>query len=122
MSQDNSMYVDQREMASEYGRYVEAKNKKGFLRFVIKALVLPIFALALILAVATFLVANNSPDTYTQAKDIFFANVNIEQLTGMPASVVQEHLDNLLILNSEKQEGVAVISEGLVQREPVPDK
>jgi len=103
MSHENSMQINQREMASEYGRYVETKSNNRIIGIIVKALIIPLIALLLIVAGAAFGIANYSPNTYTQAKDIIFEKVDFEKLTGLPNSTSKEYLDSWLILNSEQQ-------------------
>ena len=119
MSHDNNTLVAQHELASEYGRYVESKRKKGPVRFIIKSLVVPVIAMLVVAAGAAFSVANFSPATYTQAKDIIFANVDIEKLTGLPRSVATEQLDSWLILNVEQQQVGSIVREETVKAETV---
>ena len=105
MSQENSIPVLQSEIAQEYGRYVESKSNKGVMGLFVKALVIPFVAVLIILAGTAFTIANFSPATYTQAKDIIFEKVDFEKITGMPDSTSKEYLDSWLIFNSEKQQG-----------------
>ena len=112
MSHENSIPVDQSELASEYGRYVESKSKKGFLSFFIKALIIPVVAMLIILTGTAFAIANFSPATYTQTRDIIFANIDFEKITGQPNATTKEVLDSWLVLNSEINQG-----EGQVQEE-----
>ena len=122
MSQENSIPVIQSEIASEYGRYVESKSNKGAMGFFIKVLVIPFAAMLIIITGGAFAIANFSPASYTQAKDIIFAKVNVEKLTGMPDSIAREHLDSWLILNSEKPQGAEIAQELPVQKEPVQEE
>ena len=117
MSHENSIPVDQSELASEYGRYVESKSKKGFMSFFIKALIIPVVAMLIILTGTAFAVANFSPATYTQARDIIFANVDFEKITGQPNAATKEMLDSWLVLGSELQQG-----EGLAQEEQTQEQ
>ena len=117
MSQENNTLVAQHELASEYGRYVESKRKKGPVRFIINALVIPVIAMVIVVTGAAFVVANYSPATYTQAKDVIFANVDIEKLTGLPSSAAKEQLDSWLILNSEHQQAGSIVREEPVKEE-----
>ena len=119
MSHENSIQIDQQELPSEYGRYVETKSKNGIMSFFVKALVIPVFALLIILTGASFAVANFSPAMYTQAKDILFEKVDFEQLTGQPNSINKEYLDSWLILNSEKLQGEEKALQNTVQEEQI---
>ena len=119
MSHENSLQIEQSELASEYGRHVEAKSKKSPMRFVFKALAVPVIALLVIVTGAAFAIANFSPATYSQAKDIIFANIDIEKLTGLPDSTVRQQLDNWLILNSEQQQMGTIVQEEPAQKEAV---
>ena len=112
MSHENSMQINQEELASEYGRYVEAKSKKGVMRFTIRVLLIPFIAMLIILTGAAFIVANNSPALYAKAKDIVFEKVDIEKLTGLSNATSSEYLDNWLVINAEQQQ-----AEGQVENE-----
>ncbi|MGD8641157.1 MAG: hypothetical protein PVG89_11050 [Gammaproteobacteria bacterium] len=114
MSHENSIQINQDELASQYRRHVQAKSSKGMMNYLVKALVI-IFLALVILTGATFALANFSPTTYAQAKDIVFANVDIEKITGVPDSTSKEFLDSWLMLNSEKQQ-----NEYMTQDEKVP--
>ena len=122
MYQEQSMRINQRELASEYGRYVDAKNQSAFYRFFIKGLVLPIIILSLIIAGAVFLIANNSPETYAKAKDIVFANVDIEKFTGVPDAMAREQLDSWLIVNAEEQQEPLIAQEEAAKKAPAQDE
>jgi len=117
MSHENSLQIDQSELSSEYGRYVESKSKKGPFRFLVKALVIPVVTLLIILAGAVFAVANFSPATYALAKNIIFAEVDVEKLTGLSDSAAREYLDNLLIINTEQQQMGTIVREDVTQKE-----
>ena len=119
MTHENSMQMDQQEITPEYGRYIETKSKTGIMSFFVKALVIPVFALLIILTGASFAVANFSPAMYTQAKDILFEKVDFEQLTGQPNSINKEYLDSWLILNSEKLQGEEKALQNTVQEEQI---
>lgn len=111
MSHENSAHVIQRELASEYGRYVDKKTNSGFISFFIKALAFPLIAMLLVLTASAFAIANLSPAMYTQAKDTIFSTLDFEPLTGQPNSVSKELLDSWLILNSENQPQKAIVEE-----------
>ena len=117
MSHENSLQIDQSELASEYGRYVETKSKKRPIRFLIKALVIPVVTLLIILTGAAFAVANFSPATYALAKNIIFAEVDVEKLTGLSDSTAREYLDNLLIINTEQQQMGTIVRDETAQKE-----
>jgi hypothetical protein len=119
MSHENSMQIDQQELTSEYGRYIETKSKNGIMSFFVKALVIPVFALLVIFTGAAFAVANFSPVMYTQAKDIVFENVDFEKITGQTDAINKEVLDSWLILNSEKQQDEAIAQEEMVTGEQI---
>jgi len=119
MTHENSMQMDQQEITPEYGRYIETKSKTGIMSFFVKALVIPVFALLIILTGAAFTVANFYPALYTQAKDILFENMDFEELTGQPDSINKEYLDKWLILNSEKHQGEATVQEEMVTGEQI---
>jgi len=102
MSHENSMQINQREMASEYGRYVETKSNNGTMKRIIKALAISLIALLVTVTGGAFAIANFSPATYTQIKDIVYEKVNIEKLTGLPDSTSKNYLDSWLVLNSEQ--------------------
>lgn len=117
MSQENSILIDQHELASQYRRYADSKSRKGPIRFLLKTVLIPGFVLLLILIGAAFATANLSPSTYTQAKDIIFANIDVEKLTGLPDSQAREYLDNWLVVNSNKQQEIEIAKEGAVQED-----
>lgn len=119
MSHENSMQINQSELASEYGRYVESKSNKGIMRLLVKALLAPLVALLITLTGAAFAIANFSPAMYTQAKDIIFATVDIEKMTGLTDAASREYLDNMLILNSEQQPGEDKALEENEQQEQI---
>jgi len=104
MFQQNSIPAIQNELRSEYGKYIAAKSNNGFLRFIVKGLIIPLVALLVILTGSAFILANFAPARYTQVKDIIFTKVDFKKLTGQPNSVSKEFLDHWLILNPEKQQ------------------
>lgn len=117
MSHENSAQVIQNELASEYGRRVIANSKKGSRGIFVKALVIPLIALLIILIGTSFVIANFSPATYTQAKDIIFAKVDFEKFTGQSNAINKEILDSWLILNPEIQQGEVNALEEKAQEE-----
>ena len=119
MSHENSLQIDQSELATEYGRYVESKSKKGPVRLLFKVLVIPLVLLLIILTGAAFAIANFSPAMYAHAKNIIFAEIDVEKLTGLPNSIAREHLDSWLILNSEQQQMGTIVREESTQNETV---
>ena len=122
MSHENSAPAIQRELASEYGRYVKSNSNKGILRFIVKGLLIPFVAILIILTGASFILANFSPAMYMQARDIIFEKVDFEKLTGQTNSVNKEYLDSLLILNPEKQQGEAIVLEENPINEKSPEE
>ena len=113
MSNENSIpTIGQRELASEYGKYVESKSDKAIMSVLIKALIIPLLTLPVILAGAAFSIANFSPALYTQAKDILFEKIDFEKITGQTDAVNKQYLDSWLVLNSEKYQ-----VKGLAQEE-----
>ena len=119
MTHENSMPIDQSELAPEYTRHVESKSNKGIMRFFIKALVIPLVAILIILTGSAFAIANFSPTIYTQAKDIIFDKVDFEKITGLSDSTNKEYLDSWLILNSDIHQGEELIQEEQTQEELV---
>lgn len=117
MSHQNSIPTLQRELASEYGRHVQSNSNKGFMRTFFKVLVMPFVAMLIILTGASFTVANFSPAMYTQAKDIIFANVDFEKITGQTDLINKQFLDSWLILNSDKQQGEGIAQGEMAQEE-----
>ncbi|WP_455209569.1 hypothetical protein [Kaarinaea lacus] len=122
MSHENSMQIDQQELAPEYGRYIESKSNKGAMRFFIKALIIPLVVMLIILTGAAFIVANFSPAMYTQAKDILFEKVDFEKIIGRADVINKDILDSWLILNSEKHQGEELIQEEQTQQEMAQEK
>jgi hypothetical protein len=117
MSHENSARAIQSELASEYGKYVKAKSNKGIANFIVKVFVIPGVALLIVLTGASFAVANFSPATYTQVKDIIFAKVDVEKLTGQPNAINKELLDSWLVLSAAEQQGQPKAQEELVQEQ-----
>ena len=117
MSQENSIPVLQSEIASEYRQRVETKSNKGVMSLFVKALIIPLFAVFIILTGVAFSIANFSPTMYTQAKDIIFEKVDFEKLTGRPDSINKEYLDSWLILNSEKQQAEEKTQQATLEEE-----
>ena len=117
MSHENSLQIDQSELSSEYGRYVESKSNKGVISFFVKVLVIPFFAMLTILIGAALTVANFSPAMYAQAKDIIFEKIDFEKLTGLPDSTNREILDNWLILDLKE-----LLGEEKAQQETLQEK
>ena len=104
MSQQNSIPAIRNELASEYGKYMTAKSNKGFLRLIVKGLIIPIVLLLVMFTGTAFVLANYAPARYTQVKDIIFTKVDFEKLTGQSNSVTRDMLDHWLILDAAKQQ------------------
>lgn len=118
MSHENSAPAIQRELASEYRRHVKTNSNNGFMGILLKVLVIPLFAILILLTGASFAIANLSPAMYTKAKDIIFEKVDFEKITGQTESVNREYLDSFLILNPEEQQGEQLAQDALAQEEP----
>jgi hypothetical protein len=124
MSHENSMQINQDELASEYVRYVESKSSKGIMSFFVKALVIIVLALVIVTGGA-FAMANFSPTTYAQAKDIIFENIDVEKITGLTDSTSKEYLDSWLILKSQPQQSEEAMldqkAQGEIAQEEQPE-
>lgn len=120
MSHEHSMQINQDEVPPEFRRHVPPKKRNGIMSFFVKLLVIIAFTL-IALTCAAFAIANFSPTTYAQAKDIIFEKVAIAKLTGRPDSVNKEYLDSWLVFNSDKQQvedtGVDEKAQGEIVRE-----
>ena len=117
MSQEDSIPVLQSEIATEYRQHVESKSNKGIMRLFVNALIIPFFAILIILTGAAFTIANFSPVMYTQVKDNIFEKVDFEKLTGRPDSTNKELLDSWLILNTEKLQAEKKAQQETLQEE-----
>ena len=117
MSQEDSIPVLQSEIATEYRQHVESKSNKGIMRLFVNALIIPFFAILIILTGAAFTIANFSPVMYTQVKDNIFKKVDFEKLTGRPDSTNKELLDSWLILNTEKLQAEKKAQQETLQEE-----
>ena len=117
MSHENSIATMQRELSSEYGRYLKSNSDKGFFKFLVKGLIIPLFVLLIILTGASFIIANYSPAMYTQAKDIIFEQVDFVKLTGQTDVVNKEILDSWLVLNPENRQMEQIVPGAMVLEE-----